>query len=425
MSPLRSIPFPQKTQIDPSKNSGSSTSNFNESRAAETFDLVNIHITVYALSGIMCRVEDCRKRGVANKALRGLEGKKRVKGRKGKTTPIPIGERSSQRKQMYTPTTAVVSCQRNIVSSGTAIETFLPSQSLRKPSLAPGQSSRQTAIWNSSESTHTYSFDTKEQERCTTFSITRVMQRQAYHPFEEMGQIANYIPETIDLNVGVCRGKDKIPLAVASVAVTGEEEGETIISAPVKQTRLKEGRRKLFKSGSMSEEKKRNQASFSSDPEYSYSLEENAILRVGVRVSPYQGGGDDHSLAKKETLDDILAGMFEENVILELNDENCLLEQLARTGTRPGTRAGTRARTESVEVQMPQSILRGLFCGAMEMCSENSILYSKEEERQEQRTVSKKTAAEVLPLSLMSSVSHSTLESRSGSPVFRQQRATF
>jgi hypothetical protein len=400
MPPLRPIPFPQRPKIDRSTNSGSSSSDVNESRAAETFDLMNIHITVYALSGIMCRVENSRKRGVA-KALRGLEGKKRLKGR----------EKSSKPKEMNTPATAVVSCRRNISSSGTAIETFLPSQSLRKPSLASDHSSKQTAIWNSSEITRAVSFDTKEQARCTTFSITRVMQRQSFRPDEKISQIANYLPETIDLNVGVCRGKDIIPLAVASVAVTGEEEGETIISAPVKPTSLKQGKRKLFKSGSKST-KKRNQASFSSDPEYSYSLEENAILRVGVRVSPYQGE-DIHSLAKKETLDDTLAGMFEENVVLELNDENSLLEQLKKTGA------------ESVEVPMaPQSILSRIFCGAVEMCSENGILYAIEEERQEERTFSKKTAAEVLPLSLMSSVSESTFESRSRSPVFHQQRAT-
>ena len=420
--PLSPIPLQKNLQSDPSPPLEIGRDGFH---LEQKFDLMNIEITIYSLSGIVCR--GCKKK------VR-KEGKRRKKASSKNGTDM-IGDKEPTLIPTMIPTTAVVSCRRNILSSGTSIETFLPSQSIGRSSLASDQILRQTAVWRYADGT-SCDTDTEEDSRCTTFAMSRVMKRQSFDPLKKAPEISNYVPETIEINVGLLRGREKISLAEASIVVTGEEENDTLLSVPVKA--LSKAKSKLSFLRPKNKERKRKEAIFALDAGVSYELEENAILRVGVKTSPVtftgagEGQGSNVCTQETKTLDDILAGMFDENnMILELDDENSLLRQFISTpsGRSPRSRQVPNSDVHKKRMAVAQESsgsFAEFLCGAMAFICEDSALdpvpESKEDSDQSNEegkaTIerNKKTSALVLPLSLMSSVSESTFESFRGSP---------
>ena len=367
----------------------------------EKFDLMNVQITVYSLSGLSIS---------------------------GNAKQVP-------EDTMSIPTTAVVSTRRNIVGSGQYIETYLPSSSLKKPSQGTSGHSRQTASWQGTVTPSLLEEVGESNNDCTTFNITRVMQKQSYRPEISIREVVNYMPETIEFKVGVGRGKEVISLGVASISVTGDEEGETIATVPVKVLSPDKSKRKIF--GSKTGRKKRKQrAVFSGDPGWSYALYENATLRVGVRVSIHDSEKrhETWKKSKAKSLDDILEGMYDENMVIELDDENSLLQQfMGHPVEEQQQQVETEQGVPKVEkaVTFPSSIV-SLFCGAIPLCavSDNDIVPSPRntesgQVRREIKVGSRKTEAIVLSLSLMSSVSESTFGTEIESPAFSQQKNGF
>jgi hypothetical protein len=121
-----------------------------------------------------------------------------------------------------------------------------------------------------------------------TFKFIRTMKRESFRPGLSIDDIQCYANQTIDLKVHLGHRHDMLPLGVASLVVTGDEEGENVIKIPVREASATDVplSAKTRSTGLRGKNKKANRASFSYDPEYVYSLDANATLRVGVRVVP-------------------------------------------------------------------------------------------------------------------------------------------
>jgi hypothetical protein len=111
----------------------------------------------------------------------------------------------------------------------------------------------------------------------STFKVIRAMKQNSYRPETP------YLVETVDLNVAIGRGCDVIPVGFASLAVTGDEEGEVIMNLPVKQ-----GQSKSTMKPKRSGKDKKSRRRLCSATADRFSLAENATLRVGVRVLPHE-----------------------------------------------------------------------------------------------------------------------------------------
>jgi hypothetical protein len=368
------------------------------------FELMQVAITVYGLSGIVCRQSPKRAKMFSKKK----EGTQISK----VSTPRPEGHsfdddesieatltnlEGDNRENDSVPTTAIVSFRRNAISSGTALETFVPSLPLTKPMSGFGNTARYMASWpvagevSASQGTDPKGF--------STFKMTRVMKREKYRPETKIGQVASgYVHEIIDLGVCLGRGKELLHLGTVSFAITGDEDGEIVMNVPVKSSILPHATAKR-----KSSKKKRSKiASFPHDPNRSYLLDDNATLRVGVRVLPQhmiktaEDRAEQDKKKKERSLEDILKGLFDENLILEVNDEYSLLDGLVANQNK-------KLEAEQNNAETPQGLFPGFFCGAL-MCSAPASSTKPV-------SVPKKEVgtAAVLPLTLMSTVTESTV----------------
>jgi hypothetical protein len=212
--------------------------------------------------------------------------------------------------------------------------------------------------------------------------------------------------ETIDLGICLGRGKELVHLGTVSFAITGDEEGEIVMNVPVKSLTKPHASAKR-----KSSKKKRSKiSSFPHDSSRSYLLDDNATLRVGVRVLPQhtiktaEDNANQQKIKKERSLEDILKGLFDENLILELDDEYALLDGLVANQNE-------KLERERKAVKTPQGIFPGFFCGAL-MCSAPAsstkpVGLPKKGVDKAVATSKKISEAVVLPLTLMSSVSES------------------
>jgi hypothetical protein len=376
------------------------------------FELMQVAITVYGLSGIVCRQSPKRAKMFSKKK----EGTQISKA----STPCPEGHsfdidksgdatltnpEGENRENDSVPTTAIVSFRRNAISSGTALETFVPSLPLTKPMSGFGNTARYMASWpvagevSASQGTDPKGF--------STFKMTRVMKREKYRPDTKIGQVSGYVHEIIELGVCLGRGKELLNLGSVSFAITGDEDGEIVINVPVKSSILPNATAK----GKSSKKKRSKIASFPHDPKRSYLLDDNATLRVGVRVLPQhaiktaEDRAHQDKKKKERSLEDILKGLFDENLILEVNDEYSLLDGLVANQNK-------KLETEQNNAETPQGLFPGFFCGAL-MCSapasSTKPVSMPKKKVGTAAAASKKTSeAAVVPLALMSTVTEST-----------------
>jgi hypothetical protein len=247
----------------------------------EMFELMNIRIVVYSLNGVMCEKEPVKKKRFGRKdgAMYGTPvGSSGKGGTMGlSTSSISSGDVFSLTETDYLesqsiPTTAVVSCQKNAISSKTAIETFLPSLPLQRPVATFVNKVRYVASWTSERSFLQKDFGAID---LSSFKIIRCMKLAAFTPGVGVG--SNYVHETIELGINLTRGTEMIPLGTASLIVGGDEEGEVHMNVPAKPITFKN--KKFLK-------KKNKYGFFFNDPLRRYYLDENASIKVGVQVIP-------------------------------------------------------------------------------------------------------------------------------------------
>lgn len=256
----------------------------------EQFDLMNIKIVVYGLNGLMCEKEPV-KRGLFRRksfaggmsfldasatgrgsSSMGFSGSSISSGDFFSTTEVDCMDHSLH----GVPTTAVVSCQKNAISSQTSLETFLPSIPIQRPIATFVNKVRYAASWPSEQSA--LQQDNGSMDR-SSFQIIRCMQQTSYVP-GMVGAGNNYIPETVELRINLSRGTELIRLGKATLVVNGDEEGEITMNIPAKPT--------LFNSRKLKKKKnKRNKYGyFSSDLNRRYFLDDNATLKIGIQVIP-------------------------------------------------------------------------------------------------------------------------------------------
>eukprot|EP00977_Amphora_coffeiformis_P024668 scaffold16630_cov177-Amphora_coffeaeformis.AAC.1 len=267
------------------------------------FEMMEIHITLYTLSGIIYtkkKSSDKRRRrsqgsGIWRKGSRST--KSSTTGSDGITsmgtstqgaTLSTITESCAQpgivgfeMKTSLAPTTAVVSSTRHNAESDRPMETFMPSLPLHRLSRGDREALRYSARWSGDAPSQ--SVDTEE-ESCPSFKILRMMNQQQYNPTSKIREVSTYEHEQIELCVFVGRGKELVPIGVVSFVITGDEETETILNLPVKKPAP--GSPAYERHFKRSSRKKDLKDYFEDDPNNAFTIGNNATLRLGVRVFP-------------------------------------------------------------------------------------------------------------------------------------------
>jgi hypothetical protein len=305
-----------RTTANHSKGISSSSSRKKQKRPARsTFDLMQINITIYGISGILCTTS--------------VEKKKRnllLPTRTGKKATTDQSNKCNNNGDHQIPTTAVVSFKSNTVSSDVSMETFLPSLPLQVMAASPtcGQPMhvRHKADWIIDEAEED---PTKEKggSRTTgtgagpsTFSIIRAMKHEPACS-DNTKETANNIHETFDLNICVVQGQELLSLGMASLSIAGDEKREIIMNLPAKPLGSTAN---TIQNKSLQWKKQSAEmttVSFSNDATKSYTLDENASLRIGVRVLPVKTAEEHNKKGKKrasrlprDDLLDYFTGLF-------------------------------------------------------------------------------------------------------------------
>ena len=274
------------------------------------FELMNVTIVVYRLSGIVCEKEVISTKKKRSKFI--LAKDKFPETTKMLDNSARSG-RSSIRRGLYSgstmsstnasasaeeinplenpnaPTTAVVSYQKNALGSHTALETFLPSVPLHHPSSSQGCNFRYAATWPSEQQSSAVVERNEKAIEMSSFKLTRCMKQGMFVP--GAGAVgSNYVHETLELKLNLSRGTELIRLGTASLVISGEEEGEVQINIPAKPIvqNPKKTNKNRFKNGTKWKAKSNKYGYFGDDPTRRYYLDENATLRVGIQVIPEQ-----------------------------------------------------------------------------------------------------------------------------------------
>jgi hypothetical protein len=409
----RRVPLP-----DPLPNSSAfvSESEYNnvpqflEMEDSKKFELMNVSVVVYGISGIVCQKEPVKKKRskFKTKKNRDIEGK--GSGSTISSTDVSVTEEGDFIDNPNAPTTAVVSFRKNANSSQHSFETFLPSVPMKMPSVCSGMKSRYNASWPSEQSTLVK--DENATER-SSFKLIRCMQQQSFVPGDiQAAGVPNYVHETVELRINLSRGTELVPLGTASLVISGEEEGEILMKIPAKPFPYKSKKLtpKRFKSNKL-KSKKNKHGYFMSDPTRQFSLDEHATIRVGVQVIPQ----DTLKIADEREKQDNGVKQMIENIggeNLQRGDENPYKNfSLAKLKTAIASPKMAAPPTPPEAKQT--SLLPGFpdfFCGAM-LCAPSSLPEAVAETQQNSCVPPEEIDISIYQYgvnSLLSSVSEST-----------------
>jgi hypothetical protein len=361
-------------------------------------EAMEISITIYSLKGLYRRNRSKNKSSLLSSATKRSRRKQQNQSTGGGSTKLSSSMDGGATVNI--PTTAVVSASQYISKSGLAVQTHVPSleiklhedpnsstqtslnssdnsqevvsESLHRPvrcgaywrddlvedAIVMDRNANRDAFWKSFDSNANNTTDaaTEQNPLCSataTIRLSRLMQRETYNSNKgRIQQVSHYVHERIDLQVGVARGKELVPLGIASIAVSGEEEQQVITNVPVKSlfpnmdetvtfycpagTNPSNSGRSFPKFTSKSRKMKKSgdkrKDHFRHDP-YAYSLAENATLRVGIRVLP-QKYREEQQQQQLQELTMVNQGTTKElfrpngEIYFELEDENSLIAQL-------------------------------------------------------------------------------------------------
>jgi len=355
---------------------------FSTEEEKKDFDLMNISITIYGITGIVCEEKDPKK------------SKRRLA-----LTPVLLKEKDSSSSatkiwhDRQIPTTVAASVKRNAISSQTVIETFLPSQPINIKS-TPGKSSIVSALWQRPSAALLEREDPHDENHRnqvnSSFQVLRMMMKKPFAKDATPGLVENYVHEHIQIGVNLCRGKELMRLGVATLIVTGEEEGQIMMHVPARpcaQPGIQE-----TKPSSRSRKKtetRRTRITFD-DHNLAFRLEENASLLVGVQVHPQQDveAAERHQEVKTPAGAKLLqAAAHEENASsADFSGQFPKLTKMNNLASRKKLGAGGSTQEDVIQNPCPlatsvaamgstkqlggaifskSSILSGLFCGAI------------------------------------------------------------
>jgi hypothetical protein len=254
---------------------------FDEETACDRFELMNVTVVIYRVTGVVCETESTPKRrstfGIRDKSV-----SSRISGNSPRMSPVTISSVGPSGADVagplidhgWAPTTAVVSYRKNTYSSQTALETFLPSIPIAYPSRYVGPKYRFEASWPSEQAAKDESAITR-----SSVVVSRCNKQETYVP----GALSesNYVHEKIELQVHLSRGTELLKLGSATVMISGDEEGEHLMIVPIKPSdQKKKNTKKRMKTKSI------KQGYFSGDLSRRFYLDEHSTMRVGVRILP-------------------------------------------------------------------------------------------------------------------------------------------
>jgi hypothetical protein len=345
----------------------------------EKFDLMNVKIVVYGLNGLICEKEPATRRlfgrrnsgisvdaSVKGSSFMGFSGSSISSGDIFSTTEVDCMD------QYSTPTTAVVSCHKNGISSQMSLETFLPSLPIQRPIATFVNKVRYAASWPSEQ------FSLHQDESAidrSTFEIIRCMQQAMFVPGVAAG--SNYLPETVELRVNLSRGTELIRLGTASLVINGDEEVEVSMNIPAKPTQINSRKMKRKKN------KRNKYGYFSGDPTRRYFLDDNATLRIGVQVIPevtVRFVQEKEKVKREQELKQILDQDDLKELLRQMADDNLNRPQRVSLKGFSADLLASKERAKDAynkQIQLlmtPQdkceqgnhrSIFSGMFCGAM------------------------------------------------------------
>ncbi len=243
------------------------------------------------------------------------------------------------------PTTAIASLRGQIV------KTLVPSGPLSYHELRKAERSvRGVASWQES---NILDDETRKKDVMphSTFELSRSMRRQCFRREGRIDHMSQYLPEMVELVVGVAKGKEIFPLGIASIVVSGEEEGERLVNIPIKSFLVRND--KMRRNG-----RQKKGLTFDGDS-YWYSLDNNAFMRVGICVIPRHNFIPKTMKTTEKT--NSIPEEDEENMFIELNDENSLIAQFKESQQTETN----QSFSERMDEDAPGCCNNMMFCGAL------------------------------------------------------------
>jgi len=248
------------------------------------FQMMDITVSVLGLTGITMQAKK-RKDGMKDIVM---------KSTLSASDSMSAESTSTQgTDELNMPVAALASFYKNVTNSDTSIASHMPSLPLRAPSSDINNEKYQyTATWPTD-------FDPSGNE-LSTFKCSRLMRKELlssnYNPREDsVSSVVGFVPEKMQLKIGLRQGSEIITLGSAKILITGEESDDIHVSLPINTTKaeekevfggkIKKSKSKLF-SKSSTKSKKLKPVSFTKGPRRKYILDDNASLNVLIRVVP-------------------------------------------------------------------------------------------------------------------------------------------
>eukprot|EP00542_Grammatophora_oceanica_P015787 CAMPEP_0194032762 /NCGR_PEP_ID=MMETSP0009_2-20130614/5628_1 /TAXON_ID=210454 /ORGANISM="Grammatophora oceanica, Strain CCMP 410" /LENGTH=505 /DNA_ID=CAMNT_0038673293 /DNA_START=48 /DNA_END=1565 /DNA_ORIENTATION=+ len=353
------------------------------------FELMHVKITVLGLSGIL-RTRSNKKKKKDRMLMNGMDVKspssytssmmpsKKDFSAKMNRSSSTISSLSMQ-NDGATPTTAVISFKRNVTSSALSITSHLPSLPLGLPTSMVGTKSRYVASWPAGTAPNASAVDADLAEH-STFTLSRVMMKEQYLPERSGTLMSGYVHETIDLTINLSRGREIIPLGVASLVISGDEEGTLYMNLPAKAVRVV-GKKQFIYNRREEEEKKRamtprmfktrpKKIRFKSDPQSYYTLDENASLKVSVQVFPNSVPKETAASKARKEVDRYLVeedGSSREQVqaMKEARKRARMKSYMDNSLTEPTTPQPVESEGSRLTATDSQEESSGFFCGSL------------------------------------------------------------
>jgi len=252
-----------------------------ESQNANNFQMMDVTVSVLGLTGILMQSKKLKENARENGGM--LSASDSLSSASASASTHCSGE-------IGTPVTVLASFFKNVSNSETSIASHIPSLPLRAPSSDTINGKfRYIATWPTD-------FDPSGNE-LSTFKCARLMKKELISPEylqreDNASPITVFVPERIQLTIGLRRCSEIITLGTATILITGEESDDTHVSLPISNSKkseeqgefrgkVKKTRSKLF--GKSSSKKKK---SFVKDPDQKYSLDDNCCLNVLIRATP-------------------------------------------------------------------------------------------------------------------------------------------
>ena len=338
------------------------------------FELMHVTVTVHALTGLMSDRSSMKKRAFDVLTPKSKKTMDSFPEGTASSSSMSSNGAGSYVDKAKIPTFAVATFGRNVTSSETSIKTHLPSRPEGMPTSSFGYVNRYMAQWQ--EPKPHFLEEPDEVDPVSSFTFLRVMMREGINIGEEMqasSTISKYVHETIDIEINLSRGKEIIPLGLATLAITGDEKGPTQMSLPARPIVYK-GRKAVVGNSTDLQRRKSNflkkkmkRSSFPSDPKRTFFLDENATLLVTVVITPQESIDDAYARAQAKA-------MTRQMKLEEYQDENSIVlkEQLpSRTSPKPAS----IGKNKNPPVQKtPSSFLKqSLLCGSCTALGGNKV----------------------------------------------------